>query len=89
MTAPARTRDTAGIAVEFDRVSIVFGERPETALELMDRGLDRAAVKAACGQVLGVHDCSLTVAEGEISGDFSPDMIRGAFVQKSGAVGGF
>ncbi|MCL4189596.1 MAG: choline ABC transporter ATP-binding protein [Rhodobacteraceae bacterium] len=66
MTAPARTRDTAGIAVEFDRVSIVFGERPETALELMDRGLDRAAVKAACGQVLGVHDCSLTVAEGEI-----------------------
>lgn len=53
-------------AVEFDRVSIVFGNNPERALPLMDEGLDRASIKEATGQVLGVHDCSLTVGEGEI-----------------------
>ncbi|HRO14322.1 MAG TPA: choline ABC transporter ATP-binding protein [Paracoccus sp. (in: a-proteobacteria)] len=52
--------------VEFDRVSIVFGDRPEAALPLMDRGDDRGAIRETTGQVLGVHDCSLTVAEGEI-----------------------
>jgi glycine betaine/proline transport system ATP-binding protein len=53
-------------AVEFDNVSIVFGEDPESALPLMDEGQDRAAVQEATGQVLGVHDCALDVAEGEI-----------------------
>ena len=60
MTAPP------GTMVEFDRVSIVFGDSPAKALPLMDEGLDRAAIKEATGQVLGVHDCSLSVAEGEI-----------------------
>ncbi len=32
----------------------------------MDEGQDRASIEEATGQVLGVHDCSLTVAEGEI-----------------------
>jgi glycine betaine/proline transport system ATP-binding protein len=53
-------------AVRFDRVSIVFGDRPGAALPLMDRGLDRGEVQRASGQILGVHDCSLEVAEGEI-----------------------
>lgn len=53
-------------AVEFDRVSIVFGEAPEAALPMMDEGADRAAIQEATGQVLGVHDCSLEVAEGEV-----------------------
>ncbi|MRX50028.1 choline ABC transporter ATP-binding protein [Paracoccus sp. S-4012] len=52
--------------VEFDRVSIVFGDRPGRALPLMDDGRDRAEIRAATQQVLGVHDCSLTVGEGEI-----------------------
>lgn len=51
--------------VEFDSVSIVFGDRPKLALPLMDAGQDRDAVQKATGQVLGVHDCSLSVAEGE------------------------
>ncbi|MEL6681572.1 MAG: choline ABC transporter ATP-binding protein, partial [Pseudomonadota bacterium] len=34
-------------AVEFDNVSIVFGDRPDTALPLMDEGKDRAEVEAA------------------------------------------
>lgn len=53
-------------AVEFDNVSIVFGDAPQSALPLMDDGMERPEIRAACGQVLGVHDCSLTVEEGEI-----------------------
>ena len=54
------------VAVSFDDVSIVFGSAPETALPLMDQGQSRADVQAATGQVLGVHNCKLEVAEGEI-----------------------
>jgi len=53
-------------AVEFDNVSIIFGNSPHAALPMMDAGGSRAEVQGATGQVLGVHDCSLTVAEGEI-----------------------
>ncbi|MGC1495682.1 MAG: choline ABC transporter ATP-binding protein [Sulfitobacter sp.] len=53
-------------AVEFDNVSIVFGDKPETALPLMDAGQSRSEIEAATGQVLGVHNCSLSVATGEI-----------------------
>jgi len=70
-------------AVEFDRVSIVFGDHPDRALPLMDRGLSRGEVQTQTGQVLGVHDCSLTVAEGEIlvlmglSGSGKSTLLRG------------
>ncbi|WP_319826121.1 choline ABC transporter ATP-binding protein [Thalassovita sp.] len=63
VTDPAQT---AGIAVKFDNVSIVFGDRPDRALPLMDAGKTRAEVQAETGQVLGVHNCSLDVKEGEI-----------------------
>jgi glycine betaine/proline transport system ATP-binding protein len=53
-------------AVEFDNVSIVFGTSPERALPLMDQGQTRDQIQQATGQILGVHDCSLTVAKGEI-----------------------
>jgi len=53
-------------AVEFEQVSIVFGDRPQAALALMDAGQTRAEIQAATGQVLGVHDCSITVGTGEI-----------------------
>ena len=52
--------------VEFDNVSIVFGDKPQSALPLMDQMQDRAEIQEETGQVLGVHDCSLTVSEGEI-----------------------
>ncbi len=70
-------------AVEFDRVSIVFGDSPDRALPLMDQGQTRAEVQVATGQVLGVHDCTLTVAEGEIlvlmglSGSGKSTLLRG------------
>ena len=76
MTAPRN-------AVEFDRVSIVFGDNPDRALPLMDDGKSRAEVQTLCGQVLGVHDCTLNVAEGEIlvlmglSGSGKSTLLRG------------
>ena len=54
------------VAVRFDKVSIVFGNHPERALPLMDEGQTRAEIQAATQQILGVHDCSLEVARGEI-----------------------
>ena len=53
-------------AVEFDNVSIVFGTNPQSALPLMDQGMERAEIREKTGQVLGVHNCSLTVEVGEI-----------------------
>lgn len=53
-------------AVIFDNVSIVFGQSPQLALPLADQGLDRPKIQAQTGQVLGVHNCSLCVGEGEI-----------------------
>lgn len=53
-------------AVSFKNVSIVFGDKPETALPAMDKGMDRADIQRDTHQVLGVHDCTLDVAEGEI-----------------------
>jgi glycine betaine/proline transport system ATP-binding protein len=54
------------VAVEFKQVNIVFGEAPDKALPLMDAMKERAEIQTETGQVLGVHDCSLTVSEGEI-----------------------
>ncbi|MEV8466824.1 choline ABC transporter ATP-binding protein [Fluviibacterium sp. DFM31] len=53
-------------AVEFDDVNIVFGDRPDAALPLMDAGQSRPEIQEQTGQVLGVHNASLSVAEGEI-----------------------
>ncbi|MEL6960552.1 MAG: choline ABC transporter ATP-binding protein [Pseudomonadota bacterium] len=53
-------------AVTIDNVSIVFGSHPEKALPLMDEGQERPEIQQATGQVLGVHDCSIEVEEGEI-----------------------
>ena len=46
-------------AVAFDTVDIVFGDRPRTALPLLDQGLSRDQILAETGQVLGVAGCSL------------------------------
>jgi glycine betaine/proline transport system ATP-binding protein len=77
------SESTARAAVEFDKVSIVFGDHPGRALPLMDQGKTRQEVQQSTGQVLGVHDCSLTVAEGEIlvlmglSGSGKSTLLRG------------
>jgi glycine betaine/proline transport system ATP-binding protein len=53
-------------AVAFENVSIVFGGRPERALELADAGGDREGIAAETDQILGVHDCTIGVPEGAI-----------------------
>jgi len=53
-------------AVRFQNVSIVFGSNPYKAIPLMETGQSRDEIKARTGQVLGVHDCTLDVAPGEI-----------------------
>lgn len=62
----AKAQATSEIAVEFNKVNIVFGTEPHKALPLMDKGMNRTDIQKETGQVLGVHDCSLTVARGEI-----------------------
>lgn len=52
------------IAVE--DVSIIFGKNVDSALELADRGASRSEIQAETDLVLGVHDCSLNIHEGEI-----------------------
>ncbi|MEO8244081.1 MAG: choline ABC transporter ATP-binding protein [bacterium] len=70
-------------AVVFDKVSIVFGDNPDLALPMMDKGMSRTEIQAKTGQILGVHDCSLTVGEGEIlvlmglSGSGKSTLLRG------------
>lgn len=54
------------VAVSFDQVNIVFGDDPKAALTLMDEGKSREDIQSECGQILGVHNCSLDVNEGEI-----------------------
>lgn len=53
------------IAVSLRKVSVIFGRKPQEGLEAADRGLDREAVKAATGQIMGAHDCSLEVPAGQ------------------------
>lgn len=53
--------------IRFENVSIVFGDRPAAALPLMNQGMTRSEIQKKTGQVLGVHDCSLEVCEGEIA----------------------
>ena len=52
--------------VELDKTCIVFGHAPARALEMMDAGVSREEIQDKTGQILGVHDCSLQVEEGEI-----------------------
>ena len=53
-------------AVKFDNVSIVFGDKPERALALVDQGRSRDEIGAETGLVLGVANASLDIEEGEI-----------------------
>ena len=53
-------------AIELEKVCVVFGDAPVRALPPMDAGESREKIQSETGQILGVHDCSLSVNEGEI-----------------------
>jgi glycine betaine/proline transport system ATP-binding protein len=54
------------VAVKFDNVSIIFGDKPERALALADAGRTRDEISTETGLVLGVANASLEIEEGEI-----------------------
>ena len=53
-------------AVEFNNVSVIFGQKTDAALKLADAGKSREEIQEETDKVLGVSRCSLTVGRGEI-----------------------
>ncbi|TMJ37215.1 MAG: choline ABC transporter ATP-binding protein [Alphaproteobacteria bacterium] len=53
--------------VQFKAVDIIFGEKPQAALALLDKGATRAEILEKTGNVLGCAGADLIVKEGEIS----------------------
>lgn len=51
--------------VRFENVDIVFGDKPERALPLIDAGKSRSEIQAETQQILGVAGCTLEITEGE------------------------
>ncbi|WP_343312484.1 choline ABC transporter ATP-binding protein [Brucella sp. BE17] len=54
----------ANIALE--DVCIIFGKNTDEALAMADRGATRSEIQAETDLVLGVHNCTLNIEEGEI-----------------------
>ena len=52
--------------VQFDDVSIIFGDRPKSALGMAKEGKSRSEIQQETGQILGVTGCTLDVHKGEI-----------------------
>ena len=52
--------------VEFRNVDIVFGDRVDDAIQLLDQGESREDVLTKTGSVIGVSDASVAVQKGEI-----------------------
>jgi len=53
-------------AVSFENVSIIFGDNPDRALQMVDQGRTRDEIGKETGLVLGVANATLTINEGEI-----------------------
>ncbi|NOH97974.1 choline ABC transporter ATP-binding protein [Vibrio sp. 99-70-13A1] len=53
-------------AITITNLDVVFGNKPNKALELLDQGKTRQEIIDETGQVVGVDNVSLTVQEGEI-----------------------
>ena len=56
------------LIVKFENVDIVFGDKPASALSMIDEGKTRSEIQEATGQILGVANCSLEIEEGEVLG---------------------
>lgn len=52
--------------INIENLDMVFGPHPQKALKLLDSGLNREGIKQKTGQVVGVHNASLSIEEGEI-----------------------
>jgi glycine betaine/proline transport system ATP-binding protein len=58
--------ETPAPAIQFDATSIMFGDTWREALALADKGVDRSTIQKDTGAILGVHDATLDVQQGEI-----------------------
>ncbi|MCB9948040.1 MAG: choline ABC transporter ATP-binding protein [Rhodospirillaceae bacterium] len=58
--------DNAPVAVDFREVDVVFGDRAEEALGLMDRGASRDDINAETGAVVAVRGATMSVRRGEL-----------------------
>ncbi|MFD1695421.1 choline ABC transporter ATP-binding protein [Roseibium aestuarii] len=52
--------------IRFQDVDIVFGDKPQRALPLIDQGASRADIQESTGQTLGVAGASFDVQKGEL-----------------------
>ncbi len=53
-------------AITIRNLDVVFGDKPQLALELLDSGRSRQEIIDETGQVVGVDNVSMSVKEGEI-----------------------
>ncbi|MCO5730479.1 choline ABC transporter ATP-binding protein [Rhizobium sp. SSA_523] len=53
-------------AITFEHLDIIFGDRPQRALAMLDNGQSREEINTATSLVVGVSNASLTIQEGEI-----------------------
>lgn len=53
-------------AISFENVSIVFGNHPDKALDLVDQKLSREEILKQTGQLVGVADASFDIQQGEL-----------------------
>ena len=60
------THDADRGSVRIRNVSIIFGDNTAESLALADEGKSRTEIQEATGDVLGVHNCTVDVEEGEI-----------------------
>ena len=57
---------TGSAAIECRNLYKIFGPRPETALAALRAGLGKADIKSRHDSVVGVHDVSFSVDQGEV-----------------------
>ncbi|MCB5160445.1 choline ABC transporter ATP-binding protein [Marinomonas algarum] len=53
-------------AISIRNLDVVFGDQPDNSLSLLDQGKNRQEIIDLGGNVVGVHNANLNVAEGEI-----------------------
>jgi glycine betaine/proline transport system ATP-binding protein len=52
--------------IDIANLDVVFGKKPQQALSLLDQGKSRSEIKEKTGQIVGVHDATLSINQGEI-----------------------
>jgi len=53
-------------SISIEQVCVIFGDNMEDALQAADSGASREEIAQKHGSVLGTHDCSLEINDGEI-----------------------